>query len=247
MADNWYRDNFLKLARDSQEHHLFIADFSLSVGSVDDYDGPLRHNGDLIEIDPAGRLHLWLFAPLRSAEIAGGGIIGRLFAYTQAFRTPPSDILRTRIEAAARRRGYDTGAPALRRALTRLRRDFSSWNVVICGGRGCELAGRDDNPLFRLYAPLSDMIGAIPDVNTWHFYGTRTGFDLRSLWDVAALGQLSLNDRLAIYAGRGAPLPAPADDFDIASKRDLHMSRRKGVHHEGFQAYFTAADQILAR
>lgn len=246
MTERWFLDNFLKIASDLYPESFFLDRVTLPCGSPEDYDGPVRLTGDLIEIDFAGRPHLWLFASVFSPEVVAGASIGRLFAYDRVFRATDRRDLATRIEAAVRRRRYDADHPAFARMMARMRPEFESWNLVVCGGRGCELAGLDDNPMYRLYAPLSAMIGEIRDVNTWHFYQTSTGFDLRSLWDVAAFGHLSLAERLDIWSGRSIPLPAPEDDFDIGIKRDLHMKRRKGFHAEGWQAWVSDRRQLLA-
>lgn len=246
MNERWFLDNFLTIARDLYPESVFLDGLTLPCAMPGDYDGPVRLSGDLVEIDFAGRPHLWLFASVFSPEVVAGAAIGRLFAYDRVFRATDRRDLAARIEAAARRRRYDADHPAFGRVLARMRPEFESWNLVVCGGRGCELAGRDDNPMYRLYAPLSEMIEAIRDVNTWHFYQTSTGFDLRSLWDLAAFGRLSLSERLAIWSGRDFPLPAPGDDFDIRVKRDLHMKRRKGPHAEGWRAWMSESRQLLA-
>lgn len=246
MNERWFLDNFLTIARESYRERYFVDQVSLTCRSPDDYDGPIRLSADLLEIDAFGRAHLWMFASVFSPEAVSGGAIGRLFAYDRAFRMAAPGVVRGRVEAAARRRRYDTDHPQFRHAMDRLRPAFDSWNLVVCGGRGCELAGRDDNLMFRLYAPLSDMIGDIRDINTWHFYQTSTGFDLRNLWDMAAMGRLSAGERLALCAGRRLPMPAPEDDFDIAIKRDLHLKRRKGFHVEGYEAYFSVPRQAAA-
>lgn len=240
MPTRQYIDNFLMIADNEYPESYFLDDFSISHSSGDDYAGARRFTGDLIEIDGAGRMHLWLFAPFRATELISGDVIGRMFAFTQVLRlTAPAD-LRQSIAAAAKRRRYDIGAPYFRHVLDRPRLDVDSWNVVVCGGTGCELVARDDNLLFQLYAPLAEWDGPIRDVNTWQFRQTATGFDLRSLWDVASYGKLTMSERLDVYAGR-AVLPAPADDFDIACKRDLKLKRRKGLHAEAHAAWFGVA------
>lgn len=246
MNERWFIDNFFTIASRIYPDSLFIDDVGLSAAANDDYDTPYRFTGDLIEFDGRGRAHLWLFTHIHAEEMRSGQAIGRLFGYAQMFRMAARDALAARIEKAARRRRLDTQSARFRKAIQRLAGEFDSWNLVACGGRGCELAGRADNPLFHLYAPLSAMVAATPDVNTWQFYRTGTGFDLCSVWDFAACGHLSLTDKVAIYDGR-AQAPSRGDDFDIASKRDLHLKRRKGFHPQGYDAYYADRSQILAR
>jgi hypothetical protein len=246
MDLKWFRGKFLSIAHSSHPEAVFVDDVCLLAGANDAYDGPARVCADLVELDGDGRFHLWTFASIYSPDLASGEPIGRLFAFDRVFRAADRAVVSQRITEAARRRRYDTGCPWLQRRLARLRAEFASWNLVVCGGRGCELAGTDDNLLFQLYAPLSDMVGAIRDVNTWHFYQTDTGFDLRSLWDVATPMPLSAGARLDIALGRPWPLPAPDDDFDIRSKRDLHMKRRKGFHAQAWDAYFGRPTQARA-
>lgn len=245
MSDRRFLDEFLTLARREYPESYFLDEFSLSHASADDYDGARRFTGDLVEIDGGGRLHLWQFVGLRAPELVSGDLIGRLFAFTRIARLASPEDFAARLERAARKRRYDTSSGHFRRIAARPRQEVESWNVVVCGGTGCELVGRDDNLLYQLYAPLADWAGPVRDVNTWQFRQTGTGFDLRSLWDVAGYGRMPVEDRLAAYAGR-APLPAPYDDFDIASKRDLRLKRRKGFHAEAHEAYFALGHNAWA-
>lgn len=237
MSDRRFLDQFLTLARREYPESFFIDDFSLTHEGGDDYDRPPRFTGDVVEIDGAGRLHLWQFVGLRAPELVTGDLIGRLFAFTRIVRLTDAETFAARLENAARKRRYDIAGSHFRRIVARTRQEVASWNVVVCGGTGCELVGRDDNLLYQLYAPLTDWVGPVRDVNTWQFRQTNTGFDLRSLWDVAYYGRMSALDKLDAYAGR-VPLPAPHDDFDIASKRDLRLKRRKGFHAEAHEAFF---------
>jgi hypothetical protein len=247
MTERWYLNKFLSIAGSKYPESYFIDELLVTPNDSSDYDGPCAFRGDLIEIDGGGRLHLWLFEAVRSPELRGGDMIGRLFAFTQAFSMADSGTLRARIERAARRRRYDTRDLRFRKVLARPQLRFDSWNLVACGGLGCELAGQDDNMMWQLYSPLTRLVGHIKDVNTWHFYQTSTGFDLRSIWDFALAGKMSLPDKLAIYDGRSDLAPEPDDDFDIGAKHDLHLKRKKGFHAQGHDAYFADRSQILAR
>jgi hypothetical protein len=243
MSERWFLNKFLEIATRKYPDSYFMGDIALSWSSDDDYDGPQRFVYDLIELDAKGRLHSWTFVGLRSPELVSGSVIGRMFAGSLLLRRTDPAELRAKLERATTKRRYRSDPERFRRAKGR----FDSWNLVVCGGKGCELAGRDDNLVFQLYAPLSRMVGHIDDVNTWQFTQTSTGFDLRSVWDFAFAGALSLEDKLAAYQGRDEDLPAPDDDFDIAAKHDLHLKRKKGFHAEGRQAYFSDRAQILAR
>jgi hypothetical protein len=240
MPTGRYIENFLMIADNEYPESFFLDDFSISHSSENDCAGSRRFTGVLVEIDGDGRMHLWLFAPFRATELISGDVIGRMFAFTQVLRLTAPEQLRAAIAAAAQRRRYDVKAPYFRHMLQRPRLDVASWNVVVCGGTGCELVARDDNLLFQLYAPLAEWEGPTRDVNTWQFRQTATGYDLRSLWDVASYGKMTVAERLDLYAGRSS-LPAPEDDFDIACKRDLKLKRRKGLHAEAHAAWFGAA------
>ena len=237
MPTRRYIDHFLMLADNEHPESFFLDDFSISHVSSNDDGQARRFTGDLVEVDGAGRLHLWLFAPLRATELVSGDLIGRMFSFTQVMRMASPEALRAAITAAAARRRYDTDDAGVLRLLARPRLEVDSWNVVVCGGSGCELLAADDNLLYQLYAPLAEIGGPIRDINTWQFRQTTTGYDLRSLWDVAGYGRLSVQERLEAYHGRTV-LPAPQDDFDIRSKRCLKLSRRKGLHAEAHAAMF---------
>jgi|AGTN01.3.fsa_nt_gi hypothetical protein len=240
-----YIDKFLMLADNDVCDSYFLDEFSICHRSDGDVSGGRRFTGDLVEVDGQGHLHLWLFAPFRATELVSGDVIGRMFAFTQILRLTPPGRLRDAIATAARERRYDVDGEHFRRLLAGLRPEAASWNVVVCGGTGCELVGRDGNLLFQLYAPLAEWDGPARDINTWQFRETATGWDLRSLWDVAVYGQLSLPERPDGMAGR-APLPRPGDDFDIACKHDLKLKRRKGLHAEAHAALFGLAHAAVA-
>jgi hypothetical protein len=246
MNDRWFLDRFLDIAGRHNPESYFLDALTLPWAGGDDYSGPQKFVCDLVEIDGRGRMHLWVFAHHRAAELLSGEVIGRMFACTQVFCLAPMPVVRSRLEKAARRRRYDVGSDRFRAVLKKPRVTFDSWNLVACGGRGCELAG-EDSLVRRLYGPLSTLVEHIQDVNTWHFYQTATGFDLRSIWDFSLSGRLSLEEKLAIYDGRRHLAPAPDDDFDIAVKHDLHLKRRKGFHAQGHEAWFGDRGQILAR
>lgn len=245
MATSRFIEKFLMLADNKAADSYFLDDFSVCYRSEEDVCGGRRFSGDLVEIDEQGRLHLWLFSPVRATELVSGDIIGRMFAFTQILRLTPQQQLHEAIAAAARQRRYDVTSEHFRHIVAHPRQEVASWNVVVCGGTGCELVERDDNLLFQLYAPLAEWDGPARDINTWQFRETATGWDLRSLWDVAVYGQLSLPERLNALSGR-APLPRPGDDFDIASKRDLKLKRRKGLHAEAHAALFGLAHMAIA-
>jgi hypothetical protein len=247
MNERWFINKFLEIAASKYCESFFIDDFVLPWIDEHDYNGPQKYICDVVEIDGAGRLHLWLFKSVRSPELLAGDMIGRLFACTQVMRMTGREALRARIEKAARRRRYDTQGERFRRILGKPGFQFDSWNLVACGGNGSELAGTSHNVMWQLYAPLTHLVEHVRDVNTWHFYQTGTGFDLRSIWDFAVAGKVSLPDKLAIYDGRSHLAPKPDDDFDISSKHDLHLKRKKGFHAQGHDAYFNDRSQILAR
>ncbi|MGE5503844.1 MAG: hypothetical protein ACM31L_05425 [Actinomycetota bacterium] len=247
MNEGWFLNKFLDIAGRKYPESYFLDQLVLPWSAQDDYDGPLKFTCDLVEIDGGGRLHLWQFASVRGPDLLGGTLIGRMFACSRVLRLTAAEALKTRIEKGARRRRYDTADERFRHVLRRIRHQFDSWNIVACGGKGCELAGHDGNLLWQLYAPLGRDVDQVRDVNTWHFYQTGTGFDLRSIWDLSVSGGLSLAEKLAIYDGRMDLAPAPGDDFDIGAKRDLHLKRKKGFHAQGHEAYFADRAQILAR
>ena len=248
MAEQWFLNRFLLIAERKYPESFFLDDIELPGPADDDYDGQRKYSGDIIEIDGSGRLHLWQFVSVRAPELFSGDVIGRLFAYSQIFRMTDPARIAVRLVKSARRRRYDTASERFRQAIRRSRPRFDSWNLVACGGKGCELAGRDDNLLFQLYSSLSPVVLRTRDVNSWPFYQTATGFDLRSLWDLAICGRLSLAEKLAVYSGDiDMVTMAPSDDFDIGSKRDLHLKRKKGFHSQAIEAYFADRSQVLAR
>lgn len=238
MNEQWFRAKFSSLACDHYPNSFFADGFEFSATSGDGSDDPVKYCIDVIEIDQKCRFHLWQFCSLHAPELMRGDGLGRLIAASTAFSHAPIGDIRARIERGAARRKLPV--PDLSR---KLRFKFDSWNMVICGGRGCELAPRrksdgggyfgSESPLRALYTGLSGAaIGPCgPELNTWHFYQTSTGFDLRSIWD------FTLFERpFPIWEAGRRVVVHPADDFDIAVKSDLHLKRRKGFHSEGFEA-----------
>jgi hypothetical protein len=156
---------------------------------------------DFIELDAQGRFHLWEAKRLWSDEFQKGKVVGQLIFYDFLFHT---DQKRTwlRLKPLA-------DAPAsVKRRLRAAEPKFQSWNVLICGGCGWELAA-GVNPHAWTYISLNETYfkkDAVP-IAVYHLFHTSTGFAVRNLW------QLSLNDRTDMHPDSLKAFVEEGEDF----------------------------------
>lgn len=137
---------------------------------------------DFIELDTQQRFHLWEMKMLGCDEFQKGKVVGQMLFYDWLFTTDNEktwqslDPIKSQsLEVKSR----------LRTAELR----FHSWNVVVCGGEGWELAA-GINPHAWTYAILNDtyLAKSAPKVSVYHLFHVSAGLALRNLW------QLSIND-----------------------------------------------------
>jgi hypothetical protein len=137
---------------------------------------------DFIELDAKGNLHLWEAKLLWADDFQKGKVIGQLLFYDWLFRTDNSKTWLTlkpciHLESDVK----------LRLENAELR--FHSWNVLVCGGQGWELAA-GVNPNAWTYQTIKDdyFQSDSPPLAVYHLFHTKEGFAIRNLW------QLSLKD-----------------------------------------------------
>lgn len=142
---------------------------------------------DFIELDALGRFHLWEAKRLWSDEFQKGKVLGQLLFYDFLFQT---DHKRTWL----RLKPFADARASIKRRLRAAEPKFRSWNVLICGGSGWELAA-GVNPNAWTYINLNETYFKedSPPIAVYHLFHTSAGFAVRNLW------QLSLNDRAEMH------------------------------------------------
>jgi hypothetical protein len=135
---------------------------------------------DFLEVDVMGRLHLWEAKKLHSYELTSGRVIGQLLFYDWLFRTYEREALKAKLRGA----GVEIDRIAAFREDKGLK--FESWNILVCGGAGYELAA-GVNPIMWNYAAVMDdyFKESTPKTATYHFYHTKHGMELASIWNVS--------------------------------------------------------------
>lgn len=160
---------------------------------------------DIVSVDPQSNFHLWELKKLDSNELNTGKFLGQMMLYDFLFSTEPWNELLGRFckkgdskqpqlvgdlqviidailintddnntECADENRSEVIGGDAVC--------SFKSWKVVVCGGKGYELAA-GYNPIIWSYLTFKEQYfnENAPPLEIYHFYETSKGFELREL------------------------------------------------------------------
>lgn len=142
---------------------------------------------DFIELDSAGKLHLWELKTLHAYELTSGRVLGQLMFYDWMFRSSNRSYQEMRLDKSGADlesidRPEDPDQPL----------QFESWNILVCGGYGHEIAA-GVNPIMWEHTVLSDKYfgNFAPEVATYHLYHDRSGDDegliIRNIWRLSVL------------------------------------------------------------
>jgi hypothetical protein len=171
-----------------------------------------------IELDKNGRLHLWEAKLLWADDFQKGKVVGQLLFYDWLFQT---DEQRTWLDVKP---CVDIEL-SIKMRLRNADLKFHSWNVLVCGGKGWELAA-GVNPHAWTYTAVKDayLQDGSPCLAVYHLFHTRVGFAIRNLW------QLSINqphhmhvDSVIAYVEEGYDLP-DANDIEEEMPNNLLLS-----------------------
>mgnify|MGYP000496966077 CR=1 FL=1 len=172
---------------------------------------------DIVEFDANNQFHLWELKLLESPEVWNGKFLGQIMLYDYLFRTEPwTEILGRFLTKQCKGDNGIKGnfqritdylvsceAPA---NVTYSGKDgdeiidgaaihsFKSWNLVVCGGCGYELAAGYNPVIWSYYALQDDYFKKdTPSLEIHHFYKIVDGYDMRSLPDISVLEKGSVH------------------------------------------------------
>jgi hypothetical protein len=192
MTESEYQRNFVEVFPSDLAHLPWLRD------SIFFREVPLRHElgklkpskdlfmpdtkADFIELDAKGRLHLWEAKLLWADDFQKGMVVGQLLFYDWLFRTDES-------KSWLNLKPCNLTTSEVRSRLERAECRFHSWNILVCGGDGWELAA-GVNPNAWTYTALNDeyLRDDSPALAVYHLFHTKSGFAIRNLW------QLSVDD-----------------------------------------------------
>jgi hypothetical protein len=203
MTEQEFQNVFLSYLHTLRPTSVFITglDFRYEIGKY--------HKGktlgmpdtkfDIVEFDAQENFHLYELKLIESMEIWTGKFFGQIMLYDYLFSTEPWNELFgrfiTRINADKNSvRGewerltghlafdYGQGEVADDNDTTAY---FSSWNLVICGGKGYELAG-GFNPVIYSFWTFPELYfkDSVPQFDIYHFYKDNDHFMLRLLDEI---------------------------------------------------------------
>lgn len=138
------------------------------------------YRADIVELDKHGSLHLWEAKVLHCDDLIRGKVVGQLVFYDWLFSSAASST----VVSALRKKGM--AEVDCRRLARRSHLKFKTWNILVCGGDGWELAA-GHNPIMWTYPPLKEYYfqDDKPEINVYHFYACSTGYDLRHLFELS--------------------------------------------------------------
>ena len=138
----WYQSRFSKLVAECNPERVvtplihgsrFYREVKLQYDMEEGSGGSEMPNAsvDFIELDAAGKLHLWEAKLLHSYELISGRVIGQIMFYDWLFRTYQRELLRPHLVESGLNpdeiEGFNNPEEDIR---------FCSWNILVCGGEG---------------------------------------------------------------------------------------------------------------
>ena len=238
---------FIKMARKKYPERMFLGNFPLPYDETapkGDAQMPW-YFADIVEVDEQGNFHLWELKTLYKSngkgndQIKRGDVIGQLITYDFIFCTAEYmengiNTLRNRfLKTAKSKLNQYKDHPLLQKIKRKRRFDFSSINLVICGGYGYEMSAGFGNIIWHLYSGALDCSHVNENLSKkmhcWHFYQTSNGYDLRNLWE---LSSIDLNGKNVIFG---------KNKFEINNQRYLQKFisdiKLEGLHKDSYKAY----------
>lgn len=169
---------------------------------------------DFIELDKRGSFHLWEAKLLHADEFVKGKVVGQLMFYDWLFRT---DETRAWLDLSP----CSELSSGLRQKMQAAKLMFRSWNILVCGGKGWELAA-GVNPMAWTYVTVGEdyLKEGGPALSVYHMFHTKKGFALRNLWHLNIHCPQKMHvDSLEAYVNEGYDLPV--EDFG-----EWHMPKK---------------------
>lgn len=194
-SEKWYQEEFLKLASTGDvpayiEGSSFYREipFSYEMDSSAK-GGPYMPNAsiDFIEIDSKGYMHIWEAKKLNSYELTSGRVIGQLMFYDWLMKTYSPQKLATELE---KRKAPEE---LIRHIEKQKELTFKSWNILVCGGYGYELAA-GFNPAIWNYTSIGEQYFSkeTPGLSIHQMYHADEKLLLESIWKMSLFAPLQM-------------------------------------------------------
>jgi hypothetical protein len=138
-------------------------------------------SADFLELDAQGKFHLWEAKLLFDNDFLKAKVLGQMIFYDFLFTT---DHQRTWLELSP----FTSIDAKLKNRLREAELKLHSWNILVCGGNGWELAA-GVNPQAWLYQSVGEAYfhDNVPSIETYHLFHTKFDFDIWNLWQLSVL------------------------------------------------------------
>lgn len=191
MNESEYHQIFLETLASNGEYTPFLSDSKFFHEIPIRYEiGKMKRAKDLfmpdmkmdfLELDAHGSFHLWEAKLLESDELIKGKVLGQCMFYDFLFRT---DEKRTWTKLSPCKDEPQSTREILESAPLK----FKSWNILVCGGEGWELAAGVNPNIWTYTTIMEDYFSEeSPDVSVYHLFETRNGWCIQNLWHLSVL------------------------------------------------------------
>ncbi|BBC23588.1 hypothetical protein [Pseudanabaena sp. ABRG5-3] len=201
--ETWYQSRFSKLIAECNPERVvtplihgsrFYREVKLQYDMAEGSGGLEMPNAsvDFIELDAAGRLHLWEAKLLHSYELISGRVIGQLMFYDWLFRTYERELLRPHLVDSGLNpdeiEGFNNPEEDIR---------FCSWNILVCGGEGYEIAAGINPVMWNHHLiPEDYFTKTAPKVSTFHLYHDQSddedGLIVQDIWHISIFNPMQM-------------------------------------------------------
>ncbi|MEP0885213.1 hypothetical protein NDI49_27050 [Trichocoleus sp. ST-U3] len=200
-SEDFYQRRFLEFIHLNKPDSAFVPQLALryNIGKYErgkQYGMP-DFESDIIEFDKDNKFHLWELKLWNSGEVESGKFLGQMMAYDFIFSTEPWNELAGRFftkgnarnngikgewQKAAGHLAFEYGSGGEYQEGDKFA-SFSSWNLVVCGGKGYELAAGFNPIIWHYYChfPGVYLSKNLPSLKIFHFYQVSNGYDFRSI------------------------------------------------------------------
>ncbi len=216
MSEDNFQDRFLEFIGTKKTTSTFVPKLPMrySIGKYTKYKefGMPDFEIDIIEIDENLNFHLWELKLLNNSEIWNGKVFGQMAVYDFLFTSEPWTELFGRFVTKYNSANHKIVGDIehINRAIMNLSTDentvyaegsddeiidsdaaakFSSWNLLICGGKGYELAA-GYNPMIWSLDIISEtyLSDKTPELTIWQFYEIgQNNFELTKMTEQSIL------------------------------------------------------------
>lgn len=139
------------------------------------------YRADLVEVDSNLNFHLWEAKIIHADDLIRGKVIGQLIFYDFLVSTYGRQKI---VEILLKKGLISEVADAILEKEQKM--SFDTWNVLVCGGEGWEIAA-GVNPIMYSYPAIGEQYIAKSQasLNIYHFYEIPTGYDLKHIFELS--------------------------------------------------------------